>query len=378
MTSLVTLAGAPCTRATAQIPAWGCWWADFDLVGEVTLSGRVSCAFAGATLSGTIVSGGPSRGRSAYRVVGGAGGWGQTLPAKPYHDDAGVKLRTVLGDAASAAGETLTGVDQQLRLGPHFARGAALASHLLHALAPRNWYVDLDGTTRIGQRAASAYSGSGTRTRIDPAGLVVEIATEDVSALVPGVTVDGSQPATDVEWSLDEKRLTARVYSGPRPSRRLDAFRRIFDALDPWRKYRALAEYRIVSQDAERLNLQIVRVGTGLPDLPRVPVRPGVAGARTDPKLGGLVLVAFADGDPSRPNVVAFDAPDAPGWLPTLIELGESSDFVSLAGKVGDEIQRIRTWADAHTHPTGVGPSGPPAAPTQAHQSTACTRVKVQ
>lgn len=192
------------------------------------------------------------------------------------------------------------------------------------------------------------------------------------------MSVDGSAPAQDVEYDLTPERLVARLYCGARPSRRLDAYRRIVDACDPWRRYRCLHEYRIVSQSDERYNLQIARVSTGMPDLRRVPVRPGVAGTRWDAKLGGLVLVAFAGGDPARPNIVAWDAPDAPGWLPSLIEIGESSDFVALAGKVGTEIQRIRTWADAHTHPTGVGPSGPPAAPTTAHESTACTRVKVQ
>lgn len=376
--SAATLAGVTCSRARVQIPAWGLWWGDVDLVDEVRVEGKTTLVIGGVTMACSIVSGGPSHGSSAYRVVGGAGGWRREVPEKPYHDDGGVKLRNILVDAATAAGESISGVANTVRVGPHYARERGPASQVLAIHAPRNWYVDFAGVTQIGQRSATTYSGSAARTRVDPAGLVVELATEDLAGLVPGVQVDGGLPATDVEYYLDAKHLTTRVYSGARPSRRLDAFRQIFESLDPWRRYRALAEYRVTKQDGERYDLQITRVATGLPDLPRVPVRPGVPGARCDVPAGAVVLVAFADGDPSRPNIVAWDAPDAPGWAPTLIELGASTDFPSLAGLVSTEIQRIRTWADAHTHPTGVGPSGPPAAPTQAHQSTAATLVRVK
>lgn len=375
--SLSALEGHTVTRARVQIPAWGAWWADVDLAEAAALSGSVALTIGGYECHGAIVSGGAFNGRAAYRIVAGAGGWGRTTPPKAYHDDAGVKASTVLADAAAFSGETLAGAPAT-RLGPHYARASAMASQVLHSIASRGWYVDFAGVTQIGARASTTYAGTAPRTRVEPAARVIEIATDDLRGLVPGVQVDGSAPAVDVEWVLDAKRLTARVYAGSRTTRRLDAIARILDALDPWRRYRACFEYRVATRDGWRLNLQAVRASDGVPDLARVPVRPGLAGTRATVKLGELVLVAFAGGDPSRPNVISHDAPDAPGWLPDLIELGEATDFAALAGKVGTEIQRIRTWADAHTHPTGVGPSGPPAAPTTAHQSTACTKVKVQ
>jgi len=47
-----------------------------------------------------------------------------------------------------------------------------------------------------------------------------------------------------------------------------------------------------------------------------------MAGLRADVQPGELVLVVFADADPSRPCVVAHDAPDSPGWMPLALELG--------------------------------------------------------
>jgi hypothetical protein len=285
------------------------------------LAGRVTLALADVSLTGTIVSGGVAEGKAAYRLVGGAGGWGRVLSAKGYTSDAGVKIATVVGDAAREAGETLAGVPTT-RLGSHYARLNGPASHVLHGIAPRGWHVDFAGVTQFGARAATTYAGDGTRTRIDTAGRVIEISTESLAGLVPGVSVDGAAPATDVEYTLDAKRLIARVYAGARTTRRLDAMARILEALAPDLRYRGVYEFRVVTQEGDRLNLQPVRAATGLPDLARVPMRPGMAGLRSNVQLGELVLVAFVDADPSRPVVVAHDAPDAPGWMPLTLELG--------------------------------------------------------
>jgi hypothetical protein len=319
--STASVNGHTISRLSMPVPAWGHWFADVDLVEDVTLSGAVVIKLADVEAHGTVLSGGPYNGRSSYRIIGGAGGWGQEIPAKSYADDAGVKVATVVTDAALAIGEALADVPSTRR-GPHYARAAGLASQVLHELAPRAWYVGLDGLTHFGSRLAATYAGDGVRTRVDPTGLVVDVATDAIASLVPGIRVDGSAPAVDVEYVLDDKRLTARVYAGPRTSRRLDAIRRIFDALDPRRPYRGVTEYRVVSQSGERLNLQPARASSGLGDLARVQVRPGVAGCRALVALGELVLVAFADSDPSRPCVIVHSAADSPGFMPLELDLG--------------------------------------------------------
>lgn len=344
--STVTLAGNAASRARVQVPAWGAWWADVDLVDDAELSGAVELIVGDATMQGTIVIGGAANGRASYRLVGGANGWGQTIAAKGYADDAGVKVATVLQDAANKAEETIAGLPAT-RLGPHYARTAGPASRVLADLAPQNWYVDFDGVTQVGQRAATTYDGDGVRQRIDPAGSITEIATEDVAALVPGVQIDGSDPATDVEYVLDGTSLIARVYAGASTSRRIRALVALLEAADPRRRYRGLAEYRVVTQSAsDRFALQPVRTVAGLPVLENVPTR-GPAGLRSTVTLGELVLVAFADADPSRPCIVAHEAPDAPGWAASLVELGDTGgDYAALAGKVDSALADVFDWFD--------------------------------
>lgn len=321
--SLVMLNGIDAVRARVQIPAWGAPWIDLDLVEPLELeAGAVaSVNISDETIVGVVVSGGAYESRAAYRVVGGRGGWGKELPALGYANDVGVKASLVLSDAAKAAGETIANLPSTV-LGPRFARIAAPASRVLHELAPRNWFVDFAGVTQIGQRSESEYIGDAPRTRVDPNTGVVELASETVGGLVPGVRVDGFGPASDVEYELTESRLTVRVYSARRGDRFLNAQRRILEALFPDIRYRGTFEFRVVSQSGERLNLQPVRVASGFSDLRSVPVRPGTAGEKATVQPGELVLVTFADADPSRPQVISHDAPDAPGWMPLFLELG--------------------------------------------------------
>jgi len=298
------------------------WWADVDLTEPEELTGAASLVFAGVPMTGTIVSGGALDGRAAYRIVGGHGGWGKELAAKPYASDGGIQTSLVIGDAARDAGETVEGAPTT-RLGPHYARHAGTASESLNLLAPRAWRVDFDGVTRFGKRPTTDYTGDAPRTRRDRGVGVVELVTDDIAGLLPGVTVDGSSPTTDVEYDLDAKRLTVRLWASAHTSRRLEAQRRIIAGLFPQMRYQGAFEFRVVSQTGERLNVQPVRSATGLPMLSRVPVRPGMAGLKAKVLPGALVVVQFLDNDPSRPVVTNFDAPDAPGYHPLFLTLGQ-------------------------------------------------------
>ena len=321
-----TLAGAAITRAKLQIPAWGAPWADVALSTEVTLAPGdvVDLVIADTTWRMAVVSGGALHGASAWRLVGGAGKWPTVLPPRAYANDAGVKVAVVLGDAAAACGETL-GTLPAARLGGHYVRAEGPAAAVLHTLAPRGWYVDEAGVTQIGLRPTTAYTGTAARTRTDTALGVVDLAAEEIAGLVPGVVVDGSAPASDVEIELAPARLTARVWAGlGGSSRRVSAIAGIVRAeLAPFR-YAGLFEFRVVSQSGERMDLQPVRVASGFGDLSRVPVRPGVAGCRADVTPGELVLVAFVDRDPSRPVVVGHDSAESIAWfgVASSIELG--------------------------------------------------------
>lgn len=326
-----TLNNLRCTSAYVSVPAWGVWWADVVLDAEATVTGAATLKIGGVTYVGTVASGGASAGRTRLRIVGGAGGWGRTISKKPYANDAGVKASTVLVDAASAVGETIDATTlPTTRLGPHWARLEAPAARLLELLAPSAWYVGDDGVTRMGARAAAAYAGKAAREPVDHAACVVVLAPETLTGLSPGVIVDGVT-AVDVLHELTKGKLRTTVFGRlGTTSRRLEALRRIFDQLDPARRYRGIYEYRVVTLEGDRLNLQPVRVSTGMPDLGRVPVSPGVAGASSTLVPGARVLVGFVDASPARPMVIGHEDAAGEGFLPVVAEL-DAATVVKLA-----------------------------------------------
>lgn len=308
------------TSARVDIPAFGCWYADASIDKAVALTGAVTLQIADLTLSGTVLSGGedPGTARSHYRIVGGKGGWGRTLPAKSYANDAGVKVLTVIGDAAKACGETIDAstIAASDRCGPAYARPAGPASRVLENLKPGAWYVGEDGVTRIGARPASSPSIKGPRLRVDKARGIVEVAVENIAAILPGASIDGVA-AVDVRHEINEKGLRTTVWG----RQRLDALRKTFEAFFPELPYLAPWEYRVVLLNGERLDLQPVRSSSGMPDLQRVPMRPGVAGAKSTLVPGTRVIVQFIDGDPTRPHVTGFEDSEGGGFKPLLTEI---------------------------------------------------------
>lgn len=346
--STATLAGHVCTTARAQIPAWGCWWADVSTDDEATLTGSVTLQIADLTLVGKVVSGGPSKGRSHYRICGGAG-WGTEIPAKGYANDAGVKLSTVLQDAATACGETL-GVVPVALLGPAWARPLGPAGRVLELLAPEAWYVDEAGVTRLGRRAASALAAPAARGPLDLAQGKIVLGADSIASILPGVTVDGLEAVDVLHETTPETGLRSTLWLSQRSgtTRRLSAMRDLLEALDPGRRYRGSTEYRVVSQTGERLDLQPALASSGMPILRRVRVRPGVPGVRADHALGSLVEVRFMNGDPSRPFVGGFSDAEAAGFQPSRIDIGENeaTDADHAAGRAlryGDAIM-VSSW----------------------------------
>lgn len=325
MTTASNLAGfrimAP---SRLYIPAWGIPWAEVTLDQEATLKGRVQFALADLAVSCTVMSGGIGpTGRSRYRLAAGAGGWGRTVKAKPYANDAGVKASTVIADVARDSGETIDVATLPLiHLGPGFTRAADPAARVLEQIAPQGWYVGEDGISRIGRRASRKLTSAAVVISKDLARGVVSLAADSIVGLVPGVIVEGIE-AVDVLHEITAAGLRTTIWGAGISSttRRLTAIRRLVEQLDPDRRFRATYEYRVVTQDGERVNLQVVRVSTGMPDLPRVTVRPGVSGARADLALGSRVLVTFVDADPARPTVTGFEDAEGDGFLPAALTI---------------------------------------------------------
>lgn len=327
------------TDARLTIPAWGASFHDVSLDSEVTLSGAVTLVVADLTIQGTVLSGGPAAGRSFYRIVAGAGGWGKSIPEKSYANDAGVKLSTILGDAASAASETLDGTTvPATTFAPSFVRPADLACRVLEQVSPNAWYVGEDGKTRIGARPTATLSTKVVQTsQLDLARGTVELASDSIANILPGAIIFGLT-AVDIEHEIVKGVLRTRLWGkqGNGTSRRLAAWRALADQFDPDRKFRGTFEFRIVTQSGNRLNLQPIRVSTGMPNLQRVYVRPGVPGVTAQYALGSRVIVTFIDADPGRPAVVGFEDTDGAGFLPTMLQLAGAGGMP--VARLGDQV----------------------------------------
>lgn len=357
--STATLAQHTVTHASVTIPAWGAWYAEAQLAEEREIEGAVDLVIADLTLKGTIVSGGTSNGRSFYRVAAGAGGWGTAVPAKGYAADAGVQLLSILQDAAALAGETLdVATVATSSVGSAFVREAGPAARVLQLFSPRSWYVGEDGVTRLGRRARAELSTLATRQRPDPARRTVVLAAEEIAAILPGAVVDGIE-AVDVMHELEPGALRSTIWGdGPATtSRRAIALERVVRQLLPDLRYRGVYAYRVVTQEGERLNLQPVRVSTGMPDLGRVRVMPGVAGCRADVALGSTVLVAFVDADPTRPVVVGFEDAEGAGFRPSRLDLVGAGDAL-LGGTEG--VGRVVCYGDRIIFKVGQPPVDTP------------------
>lgn len=333
-----TLAGKRVTHAGIDIPSWGCWFADVSVDEEVELAGRVELVLADLSLSGTVLSGGPYLGRSRFRIVAGAGGWGHPLKAKSYESDAGVKVSTVIGDAAYEAGETIEPIPPARKVGPAFTRPSDQpASAVLEQLAPAAWYVDDAGVTRLGARPASTPEGTFTRMAHDVAIGSLELASESIAWIRPGLTIEGLTVADVRHDFTPDGGLRSKVWGslGGSVSRRLLAWRRLFDKLDPRRAFRGVSAYRVVSTQGKRVNLVPVRSGSSMPPLRRVLAMPGVPGCEAILAPGTRVHVAFADSDPAQPYVVAFEDAEGEGFLPLGLTIAKG---IQPAARMGDAV----------------------------------------
>ncbi len=322
--AVVTLENLAVTNCTLHVPAWGCWHANIVLASEKTLSGKVTLKFGDAAYKGAVVSGGVYLGRSHYKIVGGAGGWGKQVSAKSYANDAGVKASLVLGDLASEVGETLV-VSADKAVGVAFVRHAGRASQALQEIFPSGWYVDETGTTRTGARASSTLRRKVTQGETDKATGTVQILSDEIADLVPGLVLPEGVVSDAVhELTAEGVRTTLRLSQNSTVSRLPGAIAALGQQLAPSNRYLGIFEYRVVDLTGNRANLQPVRKATGLPDLLRVPIR-GPGGVDVEPVLGARCLVGFVDGDPASPYVAAFEEIDGEGFTPTMINLTAGS-----------------------------------------------------
>lgn len=408
MTSFATIGGQPATRAVIELPASGAWWADVDCELAPDVSGTVDLVAGGMTLRGTVQSerAGTYGQRRTLRLIGGAGAWGATLAARHYHNDAGVRARTVLEDAAREAGETIV-IDAAIGarvLGADFVREAGPASRALRAAAgDAVWWVDTDGTTRLAAErpTTTAMAGAYDVLEHDPRARVVTLACDDLSAVGVGSIIseglDEAQTVREATIYVEESGLRMRARCGAVAGQSQLA-RELLRVIEQtvstrlWGRWR----YRVVRVSTDRLELQPVRRDSGLPDALPISMWPGVAGSHAKPALGAEVLVEFLEGDRAQPVVTGFSGKDGVGHAPdeqtlsvgTTLRLGDASasSFAAKADAVLDRLEAIVDGFNAHTHVAGTlsspsgavtGSTGVPASMLSAPASVAASKARV-
>lgn len=344
---IVSVAGHGVQSLRLVVPHTGAWFADVVFAEAPDVSGRVDIRLGGTTLYGTVDArqDGTRGVQRRCRIVAGAGAWGRSLAPKAYHNDAKVKALLVAQDAAREVGERLGGfMPGEDRVGSYYVRQAGPASRTLErAAGGRPWWVDYDGVTHVGARPSPAVpAGAVEVVDYDALAQVVTLHCDDISQIPVGAVLseglDEPKTIRDLEVDITEEQAVIRAWVGGDEISRgpiLDPLRRIVESVIRERRSGAY-RYRVIQMSGDRVELQIVRARTGLPNVLPVSMFPGVAGVHAELEPGAEVLVQFIDEDDAQPVVTHFAGKDGAGWIPASLNiLGGTKG----AARVDDEIE---------------------------------------
>lgn len=345
--SFASLAGKRLVSVRLVAGNTGPWFAECELEGDAQVSGQVTLEINGTPFAGTVdeSSNGVFDGNRKVRVLAGGGGWARNVTARNYHNDARIRARTVVEDAARAVGETIGGfVPIAERIGIDYVREAGPASRVLEdVIGGVPWWVDYDGVTRVGMRSSvEAASDAYDVLAYDPMDRRATLGVVDVSAIQVGSiiskTLEAPQTVRELEIVADAEELRVTVWcggsatgAGQLAQLMLSIVKRTSDGRI-WGKYR----YRVVRMSTDRVELQAVRQAAGLPDVMPVSMWPGVAGAHAELAPGAEVLVEFIEGDRTMPVITHFAGKDGVGHVPVSLTLCGSEQA---AARQGDLVQ---------------------------------------
>ena len=334
------------------VSSWrGAWVATIELDTDPSTAlptGLVTLNVFDQNLTGTVEPTGTGHfgDRTFVRIVGGANGWPQPVPAKDFANDATLTIDRVIGATAAAVGETI-GAAPEIQVGVNYVRTSwghdgtsAPASRVLFGL---DWYVDFNGITWVQTRPVTMPPSDIEALDYDPTTRALTLGAI-TSLVVPGMIFtdangrwDGSLTVRDVEQHFTGKGESHAIAwcgigassQGVRPL--LETLITETIGLPYLKSY----PYRLQGQGVDgRLTLQAVKKADGVPDVLPLSVWPGVAGASsTYPLTGVIVMVAFPEGNPTNPIVTSFQ----PGLTPltTTLEASDELDVTAPIVKLG-------------------------------------------
>jgi hypothetical protein len=332
-------AGLPVVSGELLIPLMGPWTADLKLSGAQPISGDVTVVIGNLTLVGFVYRSSAYGGSVSARLVGGYGGWRTAIAHQGYGSNSGVKLSTILNDAANACGEKIA-IATDTTIGPGYAIADAPASDVLWQMFSQGfilaWYVAPSGVTQTTAWPTKVVSTPFVATDHKTDDGVVTIATEDQASWLPGCTfsapnLDGTLMNGGVTYTFkDDGQMRLDVMTGT-TDRLVAAINAIIDRkVSPTRFYGRYS-YTISNPSMTTVDASPNDRAIGLPEVTNVPIAADSISEYVPPD-GGECHIQFLDGIPNKPICV---------WT-----VGDASTANVLGGttpaaKLGDTVQSM-------------------------------------
>jgi hypothetical protein len=315
-----TLNGARVLSMALTIPPMGRWHATVEAEALVVAEGATGTLVLGsASYVGTVGRTSTDGAKCKLELQGGAE-WSKILAPRSYRSEVSVRATTVLTDLAREVGGTF-GLVVDRDLGAEFCAEATVATHELDAVLG-SWWIDPSGAVRSGTRTVAPAASK--VLAFDGSTSVVALAPVDAGTLAPGQTVVADGVARVLGTIIITGPTDAMAWCLPRDPIAL-AIAAMIDRELAKRDY-AVREYRIALLNGDYADL--VPSNAALPQLRKVRHRPGVPGASAEVTLGSTVLVAFVDGQRSKPVIVGYGGVDTAASEP--VELMLAADAVSI------------------------------------------------
>lgn len=216
MSFFASYSGVRITNGHIAIPRYGMWSGDVSLSEDVDVRETDSLVIGNLSMVGHVYRQAKFGGELRCRLIGGYGGWRTKIPKKQYSFNSGVKLSTVLKDAATESGEKIVITNDRV-IGNGFVREEAMASRVLRQLAGEFWYIDPAGVTQVKDWPSKAIRSAFTVENQEGAQGRLSIATEDYASWLPGsqfsyATLDGTFTNGGVEFHFqNDGRLRLEV-----------------------------------------------------------------------------------------------------------------------------------------------------------------------
>jgi len=362
-----TIANQPITRGEIRLFEQGDWFAEIATNSDefIATGTRVEVVAGTLTLSGAIVRGGITDAVGRYQVAG-RPEWGNTITARAsagYRSANAVLRKTVLSDIArdvlGAGWASLVVMPSDVQLGQHYERTGAIGDVVVRGrdalgLLGMPWYVRNDGVTVFGTRPTGDVFTSErvlVEYRNDAIGYRV-VNCEDPGAFMPGLTFEG-ETIGEVVLSMSADDIKVHLWTRAASSSFSEALRTVWRRLFPRVELQGLFSYTTVGpSQSGKHDLRSTR-SRHLPDIKLADMW-SIAGHTAELSAGTRVLVAFADGDPSSPVLVAVE----PGATPVTSDISASASVSVDAGAVnlGDAAGFVVRYGEIVTVGNQTGP----------------------